>query len=90
MKTEFEYDLFISHSSKDKQVARLLAIELKYAGFNVWFDEWHIDIGDDIYLEIERGIENSKCMLVLMSDNFFQSEWVNFERSSMGFRDPSN
>lgn len=87
---EYLYDVFISHSNKDKQIARLLAVELKYAGFNVWFDEWKIELGDDIYVEIERGIEQSRTMIILMSSAFFNSEWTYFERSTSAFRDPVN
>jgi len=86
----YQYDVFISHSSKNKQVARMLAMELKHAGLSVWFDEWMIKVGDDIYLEVEKGLENSKSVVVLMSPHFFDSEWAVFERSTLAFRDPAN
>ena len=86
----YAYDIFLSHSSNDKQAARYLANELKHAGFKVWFDEWVIDIGDNIFLEIEQGLRSSRCMLVLMSESFFASEWTSLERSSVAFRDPKN
>lgn len=36
----FTYDVFISHSAKDKPVVRELAERLKRDGLRVWFDEW--------------------------------------------------
>ena len=32
--------IFLSHSSRDKDVARRLANDLQREGFEVWFDEW--------------------------------------------------
>ena len=36
----FPYDVFLSHSSKDKAVVRALAEQLRQDGLKVWFDEW--------------------------------------------------
>lgn len=33
------YDVFLGHSSKDKPTVRELAVRLRGAGLNVWFDE---------------------------------------------------
>ena len=43
---EFPYDVFLSHSAKDKAVVRLLAERLRQDGLKVWFDEWEIRPGD--------------------------------------------
>ncbi|MBL9129583.1 MAG: toll/interleukin-1 receptor domain-containing protein, partial [Verrucomicrobiaceae bacterium] len=42
MPEEFQYDVFLSHSSKDKAVVRPLAVRLRQGGVKVWFDEWEI------------------------------------------------
>jgi hypothetical protein len=39
MTTQFDYVVFISHSSKDKPVVRELANRLKQDGLRVWLDE---------------------------------------------------
>ena len=39
MPNEFKYDVFLSHSAKDKPVARELANRLKKDNLRVWFDE---------------------------------------------------
>jgi hypothetical protein len=44
---------------------RRLAERLKQAGLRVWFDEWIIKPGDDIYLAIERGLESSTGPIAL-------------------------
>ena len=36
---DFQYDVFLSHSAKDKAVVRPLAERLRQDGRKVWFDE---------------------------------------------------
>jgi small GTP-binding protein len=89
-KKSFNYDVFISHSSKDKPVIRKLAKRLKIDGLRVWLDEWVIQPGDMIGLKIEQGLEQSRTLILAMSKAAFQSEWVTLERHTMMFRDPTN
>jgi WD40 repeat protein len=86
----FQYDVFISHSSMDKAVARELANRLRADGLRVWFDEWEINPGDMIGLKIERGLEFSRTLVLVMSGNAFASDWVTLERHTALFRDPTN
>ena len=45
MPDEFPYDVFLSHSAKDKAVVRPLAERLRADGVKVWFDESEIPAG---------------------------------------------
>lgn len=90
MADRFAYDVFLSHNSKDKPRVRRLAERLKQAGLRVWFDEWVIKPGDDIYLAIERGLNAARTLVFCMSSNAFGSDWVTLERNTVLFRDPSN
>jgi hypothetical protein len=56
----------------------------------VWFDEWVIKPGDDVYLAIERGLQETRTQLLCLSSAALQSNWVELERSTVIFRDPSN
>ncbi len=38
MPDQFQYDVFLSHSAKDKSVVRPLAQRLRKDGLNVWID----------------------------------------------------
>jgi hypothetical protein len=40
MPNEFPYDVFLSHSSKDKAVVRSVAERLRADGLKVWLNEW--------------------------------------------------
>lgn len=90
MSTAFAYDVFLSHNSKDKPRVRKLAERLKQAGLRVWFDEWVIKPGDDIYLAIERGLEEARVQVLCLSPAALGAEWVTLERSTILFRDPTN
>ena len=90
MPDRFTYDVFLSHNSKDKPRVRKLAEDLRDAGLRVWFDEWVLKPGDDIYLAIERGLEEARNQVLCLSSAALGSEWVALERSTVLFRDPTN
>ena len=90
MTTEFQFDVFLSHNQADKPRVRRLAERLRDAGLRVWFDEWVIQPGDDIYLAIERGLEASRTLVLCLSPAALGSDWVGLERSTVLFRDPAN
>jgi hypothetical protein len=87
---DFRYDVFLSHNTGDKPQVRRLAERLKKAGLRVWFDEWVIRPGDDIYLAIERGLGAARVQVLCLSPAALGSDWVALERSTVLFRDPTN
>src|SRR5258707_4382365 len=90
MADRFPYDVVLSHNSHDKPPVRGLAEKLRAAGLRVWFDEWVIKPGDDIYLAIERGLEAARAQVLCLSPAALGSEWATLERSTVRFRDPTN
>src|SRR5882672_10491947 len=90
MPDPFAYDVFLSHNARDKPRVRALAEELRAAGLRVWFDEWVIKAGDDIYLAIERGLEAARVQVLCLSPAALGPNWVTLERSTVLFRDPTN
>lgn len=89
-KRTFRWDVFVSHNSNDKPKVRPIVQALVKAGLRVWFDERVIEAGDDIFAAVEDGLLNSKVLLLCMSDNAFASDWVQLERNTALFRDPTN
>ena len=87
---EFDYDVFLSHSAKDKAVVRGLAERLRADDLRVWFDEWEIKAGDSIPGKIEEGLERSRVLVLCMSGNAFGCEWAQLEAGTFRFRDPLN
>jgi WD40 repeat protein len=90
MSTLFEYDVFLSYSTKDKAIVHDLAERLSDDGVRVWLDDWVIEPGDSIPLKIQQGIEQSRTLLMCMSPDYFESEWGKLESLSLLFRDPTN
>jgi WD40 repeat protein len=86
----FSYDVFLSHNHADKPRVRQLAGKLRKAGLRVWFDEWIIKPGDDIYLAIENGLQTARTLVLCLSPAALGSDWVGLERNTVLFRDPSN
>src|SRR5260221_7002240 len=90
MPDEFPYDVFLSHSAKDKAVVRDVAERLRKDGVKVWFDEWVLKPGDSIPAKIEEGLERSRVLVLCMSANAFGSDWAHLESGTFRFRDPLN
>ena len=86
----FDFDVFLSHSSKDKPVVREIAARLKKDCVRVWFDEEQIKPGDSIPAKIEEGLERSRVLVLCMSANAFGSDWAQLESGTFRFRDPLN
>ena len=78
----FPYDVFLSHSAKDKAVVRPLAERLRKDGVKVWFDEWEIKPGDRIPAKIEEGLEHSRVLVLCMSAQAFGSDWAQLESTA--------
>lgn len=88
MSDYFKYDVFLNHSSNDKNIVREIANRLKNDGLRVWFDEWELRPGDNKSAKIEEGLERSRVLVFCMSANTLGSEWAKLEASTFRFRDP--
>ena len=90
MAGSFTYDVFLSHSTRDKPRVIKLAEQLRNAGLRVWLDKWIMKPGDDIVLTVDLGLEASRVLVLCLSPAALGSEWVALERSTAIFRNPSN
>jgi hypothetical protein len=86
----FEYDVFLSYSSKDREKVESIAIRLQADGFRVWFDQFVIKPGTHIPTAVEQGLENSRTIVALLSPHAFGSDWVGVERGAFLMGDPRN
>ena len=74
------YDFFISHSSIDKpQIVNELVGKLHNMGYSVWYDNENILIGDNIPDSIKKGLADSYCLILIITNNFFKSRWTFYE-----------
>lgn len=78
------WDIFISHAFEDKgTVAKPLASRLRETGLTVWYDEFTLRIGDSLNEKISHGLSNSRYGLVILSPNFFNKKWTNYELNAL-------
>jgi hypothetical protein len=71
--------IFISYSRKDIDFARKLSGDLEKAGYDVWWDLTDLRGGDDWVRVIPDAIATSEFVLVVLSPNSVESEWVRKE-----------
>lgn len=70
--------VFISYSRKDSDVMMKLRNHLEAVGVDVWTDE-RIRIGEDWEKSIDHAIKDSEYVIVILSPNSTQSEWIQNE-----------
>lgn len=78
-----EFDVFLSHSSLDKDVfVSELSEKLSNKGLKVFEDVKVFKIGQSQTDMINMGILNSRFVVVFLSSNFIQSGWSEYEFKS--------
>lgn len=83
-----KYDFFISHASEDKNdIVRNLADALRKNGFEVWYDEFELKIGDSLRKKIDAGLINSRYGIVIISPSFVKKNWTEYELNGMVARE---
>jgi len=88
VKENKRYDFFISHASEDKDdIVRSLAGSLKENGFEVWYDEFELKIGDSLRKKIDVGLTNSRFGIVIISPSFVKKNWTEYELNGMVARE---
>lgn len=78
------YDAFICHASEDKEdVVRPLAKRLIEMGFNIWYDEFELKVGDSLRQSIDKGLINSRYGIIILSKAFFSKNWTKYELNGL-------
>ncbi len=80
---------FICHDTRDKEkVALTIAINLKKMMCPVWYDEFSLNIGDNLRESIEKGLkECHKCILILTPNFISNNGWTKKEFDSIFTRE---
>ena len=71
--------IFISYSRKDISFVEKMAGDLKNAGLEVWYDVSGLAGGAHWRREIENAINNSQFIVVVLSPDSIESDWVERE-----------
>jgi TIR domain len=72
-------ETFLSHSNKDKKIARKLADSLAVYGFDVFVAHDDIDIGDKWEEILKEEIKKCELFIVLLSKNFHEARFTDHE-----------
>ena len=86
------FDLFISHSSQNKEIARLTYYNAISNGLSPWFDEALFNAGDEMLPTLKNAISSCKTYLLFASEEALASKWVKHEMEfakEQKLRDPN-
>ena len=73
------YQVFVSHATADKWLAKTLCEKIEHTGATTFRDDRDIDGGDDIPDRIRGEIKRSKEMVVLLTPASLNRAWVLLE-----------
>src|ERR1039457_5458284 len=73
------YSCFISYSTKDQHFADRLYADLQNKGVRCWFAPHDIQAGRKIHEQIDEAIRRYERLLLILSPNSMNSEWVQTE-----------
>jgi uncharacterized protein YjbI with pentapeptide repeats len=73
------YSCFISYSGQDEAFAHRLHADLQQKGVRCWFAPEDMKIGDKIRSTIDQSIRIHDKLLIILSENSLNSEWVESE-----------
>lgn len=80
---EYEYQVYLGHSSLDKEVVRQIRDRFERNGIKYWYDEEQLSAAGSVIGRMERGLRSSQYLLVCASVNFMQAPWGMREYESM-------
>jgi tetratricopeptide (TPR) repeat protein len=72
-------NLFLSHSTKDKDFIEKLAAALRATGIDPWWCEVDIEHGDDFVAKIDEGLKESDLVVLVLSPDAAKSAWTRKE-----------
>ncbi|MFL6306379.1 MAG: toll/interleukin-1 receptor domain-containing protein [Candidatus Sulfotelmatobacter sp.] len=79
---------FISHDSRDKEIAKKIAMQLQRQLCPVWYDEFSLRVGMNLRDSIEAGLKKCSKVILLLSRNFFSNGgWTKKEFDSVFIRE---
>lgn len=96
---DFQYDVFLCHNGADKDWVRELGAQLESETIDggadtrrlrVFFDEWDIDVGENIIVRINEGLKKARYLVCILSPEFMKAPWATFEWTHLVASDPIN
>lgn len=73
-----QFDVFLSHNSREKPLLNRVAAKLKREGIEPWFDDWCLTAGGAWGAELEQGLRASKAYAVFVGEHGI-GDWERLE-----------
>jgi len=92
-------DLFLCHNGADKDWVRHLAEQVESETFDgrpdgrplrVFFDEWDIDVGENVVLRLNDGLQRARYVGIVLSPDMLRAPWPALEWTDVVAGDPTN
>ncbi|MCK5559623.1 MAG: toll/interleukin-1 receptor domain-containing protein [Thermoplasmata archaeon] len=74
-----KYEIFLSHSEQDEVLINMIAKSLEAIDLDVYVEEHETNYGSDVVESVCNAIDESECLLVVLTDQSIKSQWVNQE-----------
>jgi tetratricopeptide (TPR) repeat protein len=88
---EFDYDVFISYSSHDKEWVRGVLLKgIEKAGLRAFIDFRDFKRGAPSIKEMERGVTTCRKTLLVLTPDYIESGWCEIENIMLQTLDPAN
>lgn len=79
--------VFISYSHADAVFANKLGAHLVKNNAHVWIDSWELNVGDSILTHVQKAIQESSALLIVLSKTSVESAWVKKELNAALMRE---
>ena len=85
-----EYDVFISHAGEDTEWCEQLAVRLRDAGLQVWFDKWQMrEAGINLIKAMNEGLGQSRRAVMVLTPAYLREDkiWAAAESEFITYQD---
>lgn len=79
----FSYEAFLSYAGEDSKFATELVGGLKTRGLRIWYAPLNLKVGDKLLDSIEEGMRISSSGILLISRDYLNKGWTNYEMDTL-------
>jgi hypothetical protein len=93
MSENLQFDVFRTHSAKDRATVRPFPERVRQDGRKVWFGEWESKPRSKkptCEKKSEEGLEHAGVLVICRAANAFGLDWEQMEAGTFRIRDPLN
>jgi hypothetical protein len=83
----YKFDVFMSHAHGDNDLVAQVTQRFREADISYWIDEEQVTFGDQIVKKIEDGLQQSRFVVVALSENLGKSGWCRAEYGPILYRE---